>query len=62
MLAAIPVDAAEASFLRSIDALRVASGADWQSITPSRPGRAGQPFDDHRRDHGAGHRGQVGGT
>ncbi|HEY5173131.1 MAG TPA: type 4a pilus biogenesis protein PilO [Acidimicrobiia bacterium] len=37
MLAAIPVDSAEASFLRGIDALRVVSGADWQSITPASP-------------------------
>lgn len=37
MLNAIPADSAEASFLRSIDALRVLSGADWQSITPSAP-------------------------
>ena len=37
MLAAIPADSAEASFLRSIDALRVSSGADWQSLTPGAP-------------------------
>jgi Tfp pilus assembly protein PilO len=37
MLNAIPADSAEASFLRSIDVLRVSSGADWQSITPSAP-------------------------
>ena len=37
LLAAVPLDAAEASFLRSIDALRVSSGADWQSITPTPP-------------------------
>jgi len=37
LLAAVPIDAAEASFLRSIDALRVSSGADWQSITPAPP-------------------------
>ncbi|MDP9335427.1 MAG: type 4a pilus biogenesis protein PilO [Actinomycetota bacterium] len=37
LLAAVPLDAAEASFLRSIDALRVSSGADWQSITPAPP-------------------------
>jgi len=30
-------DAAEASFLRSIDALRISSGADWQSISPGAP-------------------------
>jgi Tfp pilus assembly protein PilO len=37
LLAAVPLDAAEASFLRSIDELRVSSGADWQSITPAPP-------------------------
>ncbi len=37
MLAAIPVDDAEAAFLRSVDALRVTSGASWQSITPTAP-------------------------
>jgi Tfp pilus assembly protein PilO len=37
MQAALPVDAAESSFLRSVDALRVSSGADWQSITPTAP-------------------------
>jgi len=37
MLAAVPVDSAEASFLRTIDALRISSGADWQSITPAAP-------------------------
>jgi Tfp pilus assembly protein PilO len=37
MLTAIPIDAAEASFLRSIDELRLGSGADWQSISPSTP-------------------------
>lgn len=37
MLTAIPADSAEASFLRSIDALRILSGADWQSITPAAP-------------------------
>ena len=41
MLTAIPVDAAEASFLRSIDALRVATGANWQSITPAPPTSTG---------------------
>jgi Tfp pilus assembly protein PilO len=41
MLAAVPVDASEASFLRSIDELRVSSGADWQSITPTLPVVAG---------------------
>ncbi len=38
---AVPADAAEASFLRSIDALRVTSGADWQSITPTVPAPTG---------------------
>jgi Tfp pilus assembly protein PilO len=37
MLAAIPVDSSEAAFLRSIDELRVISGADWQSVTPTAP-------------------------
>jgi Tfp pilus assembly protein PilO len=37
MLAAIPIDSAQASFLRSVDALRVASGASWQSISPTPP-------------------------
>jgi Tfp pilus assembly protein PilO len=41
MLTAIPVDAAEASFLRSLDALRVATGATWQSITPAPPTSTG---------------------
>jgi len=41
MLTAIPVDSAEASFLRSIDALRVATGATWQSITPAAPTSTG---------------------
>jgi Tfp pilus assembly protein PilO len=41
MLTAIPVDSAEASFLRSIDALRVATGANWQSITPAAPTSTG---------------------
>ncbi len=41
LLAAVPIDAAEASFLRSIDALRVSSGADWQSITPALPTTTG---------------------
>jgi Tfp pilus assembly protein PilO len=41
LLAAVPLDAAEASFLRSIDELRVSSGADWQSITPAPPTSAG---------------------
>ncbi len=37
MLAAVPSDTAEATFLREIDAIRVSSGADWQTITPSTP-------------------------
>ena len=41
LLAAVPIDAAEASFLRSIDALRVSSGAEWQSITPALPTTTG---------------------
>jgi Tfp pilus assembly protein PilO len=35
--AAVPGDAAEASFLRAVDALRISSGADWQSISPGAP-------------------------
>lgn len=41
MLAAVPIDAAEASFLRSVDSLRVVSGASWQSISPSLPATSG---------------------
>jgi Tfp pilus assembly protein PilO len=37
LLAAVPAQAAEATFLRAIDALRISSGADWQSITPGVP-------------------------
>lgn len=37
LLTAVPADAAEASFLRAIDALRISSGADWQSISPGAP-------------------------
>jgi Tfp pilus assembly protein PilO len=37
MLAAIPADTAQATFLRDLDALRVATGASWQSITPATP-------------------------
>ena len=37
MLKAVPIDNAEASFLRAVDTLRVTSGAEWQSITPSVP-------------------------
>jgi Tfp pilus assembly protein PilO len=35
--AALPADAAEATFLRSLDELRISSGVAWQSITPSTP-------------------------
>jgi Tfp pilus assembly protein PilO len=41
MLAAIPADTAEASFLRSLDTIRVSTGANWQSVTPSTPTAAG---------------------
>jgi Tfp pilus assembly protein PilO len=41
LLAAVPLDAAEASFLRSVDSLRVSSGAEWQSITPALPTTTG---------------------
>ncbi len=41
MLQAVPVDAAEASFLRSIDDIRVSSGADWQSVSPTAPSVSG---------------------
>jgi Tfp pilus assembly protein PilO len=41
MLQAVPADAAEASFLRSLDQVRAASGASWQSTTPSTPAAAG---------------------
>ena len=37
LLAAVPIDIAEASFLRSVDAIRVSSGAAWQSVNPSPP-------------------------
>ena len=37
MLAAVPADPAEASFLRSLDEIRVNSGAAWQSVTPGVP-------------------------
>lgn len=39
--AAVPIETAEASFLRAVDTLRVTSGAEWQSITPSIPTPAG---------------------
>src|SRR5262249_33103501 len=32
MLVAVPADSAEASFLRSLDTVRVGSGAAWQSV------------------------------
>ncbi|MDQ1436107.1 MAG: Pilus assembly protein PilO [Actinomycetota bacterium] len=38
---AIPDDAAEASFLRSMDALLVSTGVTWQSVTPTAPVVAG---------------------
>ncbi len=38
LLAAIPADPAEASFLRSLDELRISSGAAWQTIAPGVPG------------------------
>jgi Tfp pilus assembly protein PilO len=41
MLTAIPIETAQASFLRSIDAIRVSSGAAWQTITPGTPTPAG---------------------
>jgi Tfp pilus assembly protein PilO len=41
MLTAVPADTAEASFLRSLDALRGSSGANWQSVTPGTPSAAG---------------------
>jgi Tfp pilus assembly protein PilO len=41
MLQAVPADTAEASFLRRLDSLRVGSGANWQSVSPSAPTSAG---------------------
>lgn len=41
LLQAVPADAAEASFLRSLDLLRASTGADWQSVTPGTPTSAG---------------------
>ncbi len=41
LLQAVPADAAEAAFLRSLDTLRVTAGADWQSVTPGTPTAAG---------------------
>ncbi len=35
LIAALPADSAEATFLRSLDDLRVSSGADWSSVNPS---------------------------
>ncbi len=37
LLAATPADPAEAAFLRSIEAIRIDSGAAWQTISPSTP-------------------------
>jgi Tfp pilus assembly protein PilO len=37
MLEAVPATTAEASFLRILDKVRVSSGANWQSVTPSAP-------------------------
>ena len=41
MLQAVPATTAEASFLRSLDTIRVGSGADWQSVSPSTPTPSG---------------------
>jgi hypothetical protein len=41
MLVAVPADAAESSFLRNLDTLRIASGAAWQSVTPTPPALSG---------------------
>jgi len=41
LLQAVPADAAESTFLRGVDGLRVSSGADWQSITLGAPALAG---------------------
>jgi Tfp pilus assembly protein PilO len=41
MLGAVPATLAEASFLRQLDHLRVKSGANWQSVTPSPPTSTG---------------------
>jgi Tfp pilus assembly protein PilO len=41
MLEAVPATTAEASFLRRLDSVRIASGANWQSVTPSTPTSAG---------------------
>jgi len=40
LLAATPADPAEASFLRSLEAIRIDSGAAWQTIAPSTPAPA----------------------
>jgi Tfp pilus assembly protein PilO len=37
MLAAIPADTAQATFLRNLDALRLSTGAAWQSVSPTPP-------------------------
>jgi len=41
MLAAVPTDSAQATFLRNLETLRLASGAEWQSVTPTVPSLAG---------------------
>jgi Tfp pilus assembly protein PilO len=40
LLAATPADPAEASFLRSLEAIRIDSGAAWSTIAPSIPAPA----------------------
>lgn len=35
LIAALPADSAEATFFRSLESLRISSGADWSSVTPS---------------------------
>ncbi len=40
-LEALPLDPAEASFFRSLDALRLSSGADWQAVTNGVPSLSG---------------------
>src|SRR5262249_55784666 len=42
MLQAVPADSAEPSFLRNLDVLRVSTGADFQSVSPSTPTATGQ--------------------
>ena len=41
LVAAVPVDAAEAAFFRSLDDIRVSTGATWQSVTPIAPALSG---------------------